>query len=301
MEKFNVLDLKNYSFNEFSQWGEDGVINKILEIINKTDSNRWCVEFGAWDGIYLSNTCNLIKNHNFSSVLIEADKNKYKELCNNFPSESVFKICRYVDFEGKNSLENILSETPIPKNFDFLSIDIDGCDYFIFDSLKDYRPKIICIEYNPTIPNEVEFTQDKNFSLNQGSSALSILNLAIQKNYFLAHVTYSNLIFVSNDFDELFENTKLDLDAHRNDKECKNFIFFGYDGSLISNKKEFHLRWHDLYFNVKEIQFLPKLLRKYKGSHNLVDKINFALFLLIKKPSVFFKKIISKFKKNNNE
>ena len=30
LKKFDTLDLKNYSSNKFSQWGEDGVIGKIF-------------------------------------------------------------------------------------------------------------------------------------------------------------------------------------------------------------------------------------------------------------------------------
>jgi hypothetical protein len=36
-----------------SQCGEDGIIQKIFEIIGC--ENRWCVEFGAWDGMKYSN------------------------------------------------------------------------------------------------------------------------------------------------------------------------------------------------------------------------------------------------------
>ncbi len=52
------------------------------------------------------------------------------------------------------------------KIFDFLSIDIDGCDYHIFEQLELFTPKIICIEFNHMIPNEVEFVQVKTLLLN---------------------------------------------------------------------------------------------------------------------------------------
>ena len=43
----------------------------------------------------------------------------------------IIKLNKFVDFKGENSLDKILQNTKIPTNFDFLSIDIDGCDYFI--------------------------------------------------------------------------------------------------------------------------------------------------------------------------
>ena len=57
-KKIEFSNLKDYKYNLYSQNGEDGVIeeiNKRLDLDTKSDS-RWCVEFGAWDGIYLSNT-----------------------------------------------------------------------------------------------------------------------------------------------------------------------------------------------------------------------------------------------------
>ena len=48
-----------------------------------------------------------------------------------------------------------------------MSIDIDGNDYHIFQGLKVYRPKLILIEFNPTIPNEINFVQQKNVKINQ--------------------------------------------------------------------------------------------------------------------------------------
>nr|VFK13689.1 MAG: hypothetical protein BECKLPF1236A_GA0070988_100933 [Candidatus Kentron sp. LPFa]VFK29801.1 MAG: hypothetical protein BECKLPF1236C_GA0070990_100959 [Candidatus Kentron sp. LPFa] len=46
--------LLDFSHNVTSQTGEDGVIEKIFEIIEPT--NRWCIEFGAWDGKKFRNT-----------------------------------------------------------------------------------------------------------------------------------------------------------------------------------------------------------------------------------------------------
>ena len=73
---------------------------------------------------------NLIKNYKYKAVLIEGDKKYFKKLCKNFPQDEIIKINRLVSFDGQNKLDNLLKNTKIPKNFDFLSIDIDGCDYY---------------------------------------------------------------------------------------------------------------------------------------------------------------------------
>ncbi|MEL7343048.1 MAG: hypothetical protein AAGM67_21370 [Bacteroidota bacterium] len=64
---------EKFGRNEKSQGGEDGVLEKIFGLglhcnegilqDKESRSQYWCVEFGAWDGIYLSNAWNLIKKH----------------------------------------------------------------------------------------------------------------------------------------------------------------------------------------------------------------------------------------------
>ena len=177
--------LNEYSEKIYSQFGEDGLIKEILNRIESKNLDKWCVEFGARDGISDSNAHNLIKNHGYKAVLIEGDKKYFKKLCKNFVSDKIIKLNKFIDFHGDDSLDNVLKKTEIPQNFDFLSIDIDGCDYFIFESVELYRPKIVCIEFNHLIPNEVEFIQEKNFNIKQGTSALSLINLAKNKDYLL--------------------------------------------------------------------------------------------------------------------
>ena len=51
----------------------------------------------------------------------------------------------------------IFLKSPIPKDFDLMSIDVDGNDYHIFHSLARYRPRLLVIEFNPDIPNDLVF------------------------------------------------------------------------------------------------------------------------------------------------
>ena len=75
--------LNEYSERIYSQFGEDGLIKEILNRIEFKNLNKWCVEFGARDGISDSNTYNLIKNHNYKAVLIEGDEKYFKKLYRN--------------------------------------------------------------------------------------------------------------------------------------------------------------------------------------------------------------------------
>ena len=168
--------LHDFAKNVTSQYGEDGIIEKVLETV--TDNDNWCVEFGAWDGKLFSNTYNLINNKDYSAVLIEADSRKFRDLLTTYKKNSkVIPLNAFVGFEKESSLDALLEPTDIPVNFDFLSIDIDGNDYHVWQAVQNYKPKVVCIEYNPTISNKVDFVQEPDIEINQGSSLLLLINL----------------------------------------------------------------------------------------------------------------------------
>ena len=262
-----------FAHNVYSQYGEDGIIEKLLAKLPNKDG--WCVEFGAWDGIHLSNTFNLIKNQAYRSILIEANTKKFQVLQNNLAPFEAILVNEFVTFEGDNTLDKILGRTPIPKNFDFLSIDIDGNDFWILDSLLEFKPKLICIEYNPSIPNDVEYVQPRDFSVQKGSSALSIYNLAKQKGYELVVTTPCNLLFASKEYFDHFQVTDNRLSTLRNDADCRVSAFVGYDGTIILSRP-IHFFWHDFNTTNQELQILPKYLRRFPSDYSLIQKIFFA-------------------------
>ena len=220
--------LSDYKKNIYSQGGEDGVIDKIFEIIHKWDN--WCVEFGAADGEYLSNTKNLIQNKGYSAVLIEGDKKEYNNLEKYYYSKNnVIAINKYIDITN-NSIDKILEKIPIPINFDFLSIDIDGNDYYIWESLNNYKPKVVCIEFNPTIPNEVHFVQPYDPKVNQGTSLLPLIELAERKGYKLVSILSINAFFVKEEYYHLFGIQDNSLVTLRKDLKAVTYLFSGFDG-----------------------------------------------------------------------
>ncbi len=184
-----------FAKNIYTQNGEDGIIEQLFKDL-EIDSGV-VVEFGAWDGVYLSNVYNLWKNRNFKAILIEDDKNKVKELekisknINRVESVNAFVS---PDKNDTNSIDNILSRSSFTINndtFALMSIDIDSCDYYIFESIERFLPKVIIIETNSEKTDEF-VTHDK------GCSLVSVNKLAVSKNYTLVCHT-GNAIFVRND------------------------------------------------------------------------------------------------------
>ena len=74
-----IVGLNKYSRQQYSQYGEDGMIQEALESVG-SPRNGFFVDVGSWDGIYLSNVYRLILESNFSGVCIEANTEKFKEL-----------------------------------------------------------------------------------------------------------------------------------------------------------------------------------------------------------------------------
>jgi hypothetical protein len=256
MENTSANWLNGFRFNITSQSGEDGILEKVFELTPMR--NNWCVEFGAWDGKHFSNTYNLLQNKGWKGILIEANRRKYNELTNRYRNNnSVYLINKFVDYDGYNSLDNILKNCEIPSDFDFLSIDIDGNDYHVWDSIKKYHPKVVIIEFNPTIPNDIEFVQKKDPNINHGSSILSLVKLGKEKGYELICSTISNLIFIT----EEYYNR---LNLHDNSIEFINpqkiapRIFQLYDGTLVLTEK-FNLVWSpSIKVGEFDLQVIPK-------------------------------------------
>jgi len=246
-----------------SQFGEDGILQKVFEVIGT--QNKCCVEFGAWNGKHLSNTYNFIYNKEWKGILIEGNKKRSLNARETFKKKgNVELINKFVDFEGINTLDNIFNGTNISKDFDLLSVDIDGNDYHVWDSLKDYFPRVVIIEFNPTIDNDVEFIQPKDMKINQGSSAKSLVELRKKKGYELVSVTRCNLIFVRKELFKPFgikDNSLTQLRVEP--KEYKMRLFQLYDGTLLLNGCN-KLLWNGKKINYEDLQVLSKNKRVFK-------------------------------------
>jgi hypothetical protein len=270
--------LLDYASNTHSQAGEDGVIAKILSLFPEAD--RWCVEFGAWDGLFLSNVRRLIEEEGYSAILIEGDKKKFESLLNNYAdNNNVATVNAFVGFHAEDGLDKILSSYSIPKNFDFLSIDVDGNDYHIWKAIKEYRPKAVCVEYNPTIPSEVYFVQTPDPGINQGCSLLALDELARSKGYELVSVLRYNAFFVDQTYFAKFEISNNQPDVMRKDLSAITWFFLGYDGSVhLAGSKQ--MPWHRINIDDQKLQILPRILRSYPGNYSTYQKL---LFRFLKK------------------
>jgi hypothetical protein len=193
-----MLDLLDFRKNFFSFEGEDGIIQEIFRILDIKEGT-FC-EFGAWDGIHGSNT-RLLLEKNWKGVFIESDRTRYIQCCENTRvfGDRIICLNNVVSHtDDAQTLDSILKDTFLPTDFDLLSIDIDSSDYQVWDSLQNYKPKLVIIEIDSTHDEFRESIYDvKN---NITTSFRSMLNLGIKKHYRLLCST-GNMFFIRNDIE----------------------------------------------------------------------------------------------------
>jgi hypothetical protein len=292
-----MLNLHDFKKNIYSQFGEDGILSELVQRLPQEHLNFTAIEFGAWDGIHLSNIANLVKNHNFRGCFIEADKKRFEDLEKNYPKNHIL-VNKFVTTSGNGSLDFIFTEHNLERDPDILSIDIDGNDLNVWKSLKLFRPKIVIIEYNPTIPANVNYTQDDNFELKFGNSALSISLFAESMKYSLVGITDTNLIFLDCKY---LESLMVKIQIYSDDSMPNRnpvYLFSGYDGSLQLSGT-FYMPWHGLVIERKSLQVLPKIICKFPDDYSRWEKIIFRVFLIYRSGVRFaIRKIINRIQKS---
>ena len=243
----------------------------------------WAVEFGAADGLRLSTTRNLILKGGWSAILIECDPREFLKLAHNYSDRREVQCLnrRVVALPGHpDSIDAILGATAIPKCFELLSIDIDGNDYHVWDSLRGYVPRVVVIEFNPTIPSEVDYVQHNDGRLNQGCSLRALVRLAGTKAYELAAATAWNAVFVrAADFVSLGLGDN-SIERLRLESSSVTYLFFGQDGTaLLAGARR--LPWHEVELRESDVQVLPSLLRRYPPHYRGWERLLYRVWLRV--------------------
>lgn len=222
-----TYDLINYRWNVYSQFGEDGILAKLInDVLGEDFKYGMCVECGAWDGIQYSNT-RALYSKGWRSIQIEADKQKFEALRRAIaPYPEVVGVNARVSLEGDYRMDKLIDTFMMYPfvDVDVMVLDVDGDEYHIFKSMETIKPKILMVEVNPTFSLNVEFVQKPGDRI--GSSALSMCLLAAEKGYKLVCYNTVNCIFLRKD---LYERVNL---AH---KRYTDLVLLGsYESTHLS-------------------------------------------------------------------
>lgn len=194
--------LNKFEWQVFSQGGEDGIITEIFKRIGLTQ--RFFVEFGCGDGLYCNTALLILEGwHGF---WIESNKAFFKKAQEKFGGHVAIKNAVVTT----KNIERLLEENDVPQEFDFLSIDIDRNDYWIWKAIEDWHPRVVMIEYNATWPASmrwvIDYKPDAKWdgSFWFGASLKALEELGNEKGYKLVGCSFTgvNAFFVRADLVE---------------------------------------------------------------------------------------------------
>jgi hypothetical protein len=185
-------DIQDAEFSVFSQFGDDGIIQYLVHQINP--ANQTFIEFGT-QNYRESNTRFLLMNNNWKGLIIEGDPGCIESVKQE-PVYWKYDLTAVNHFIDKDNINRIFMENGFSGEIGLLSIDIDGNDYWIWESINSVDPVMVVAEYNGmfgpdyaiTIPYDPQFyrTTAHYSNLYWGCSLKALCLLAERKGYVLA-------------------------------------------------------------------------------------------------------------------
>jgi hypothetical protein len=170
-------DLESREKKILSQNGEDGVIEALFETIGVT--NRYFVEFGVGDATEC-NTAALLER-GWRGLMMDSQGISAN------PLASVKK-----EFITAENINDSFHKYGVPREFDLLSIDVDGNDFWIWAAIEA-RPRVVVIEYNSSVPPDqcraIVYDPTFEFACTDyfGASLLAFHELGRRKGYTLVY------------------------------------------------------------------------------------------------------------------
>ncbi len=196
--------LNRSEFKVFSQCGEDGIISEIFNRIGTT--NNFFVEFGVGIGLESNSAYLLLKG--WKGHWIEGSANSCKIINSIFADPIASKQLSLNNcFITPDNIEDLFKKAEVPTELDLLSIDIDGNDYWVWQAINNYRPRVVILEYNAIYPPECSWVMQYNpehvwdYTSHMGSSLKALEKLGEQKGYKLVGCSFAgvNAFFVRED------------------------------------------------------------------------------------------------------
>ncbi|MAD94411.1 MAG: hypothetical protein CML33_02830 [Rhodobacteraceae bacterium] len=146
---------QTWEFSGFSQNGEDGITDFLVGKIN--DPDRHFIEIGASTGVD-NNTAWLAIARGYSGLMIEGNR-RASDLSRYLMSRINPGVECHNIFVNKDNIHE-LQEMASSLCPDYLSLDIDGNDYYLMKEIFNcgFRPAVIAVEYNSAYGPENSLT-----------------------------------------------------------------------------------------------------------------------------------------------
>lgn len=143
-----------YEYGLLSQNGEDGIVRFIFSEIGF--ESRKLVEFGF--GATQCNSLRLILKENFQGLLMDGSGENCDLFNRAARGRGLGGVEAHRTFLTRETLNPTITEHGISGDIDFLSLDVDGNDYWLWEALDCVSPRLVCIEYNAGIGPDLSWT-----------------------------------------------------------------------------------------------------------------------------------------------
>jgi hypothetical protein len=212
METLNSLE--DAEFKVSSQFGEDGIIEWLVERAQIPLASRSFIEFGVEDYAE-ANTRFLLQNRNWRGLLLDGGSAMEEEITRS-DFRWKYDLITKQAFITRENINALIGEAGFSGEVGLLSIDVDGNDYWIWEAIEVVQPILCVCEYNAifgdvyplSVPYDPAFFRTKaHFSnLYFGASIQALRLLGERKGYRFAGTTShgDNVFFVRNDYAERF-------------------------------------------------------------------------------------------------
>jgi hypothetical protein len=147
-----IGDASATGFRIFSQFEEDGIALALLASLGA--GPRLFVDIGAGDGVFASNCANLAINLGFHGLFIDANATlieRGRTFYANHPDTSLYPPAFAHANVTPATVNELIASAGITGEIDFLSIDIDGNDYWVWEALTVVEPRVVLIETHPEL------------------------------------------------------------------------------------------------------------------------------------------------------
>jgi hypothetical protein len=218
----NTIPLSQSEFRVFSQFGDDGIIQYVINRIHLRPEELRFIEFGV-ENYREANTRFLLLNDNWSGLVMDGSESHVSSI----RSEQIYwrnDLTALARFITRENIARIIEEAGFAGRVGLLSIDVDGNDYWIWEALTEVDPAIVIVEYNGifgsreavTIPYQADFVrQNAHYSyLYWGTSLPALRHLADKKGYAWigCNTAGNNAYFVRNEYASAFQLPVLPVD-----------------------------------------------------------------------------------------
>lgn len=199
--------LADVEFKVFSQWGDDGVIEWLVEYLSPLPQTF--IEFGV-ENYTEANTRFLLMNRNWRGLVIDGSEECIEQVKKSGIGWR-HDLTAHAGFITKDNIDGMFAAHGFSGEIGLLSVDIDGNDYWVWEAIQSVSPAIVVCEYcahfgdlHPvSVPYREDFVRHAAHSSGQyfGASIAAFISLAKRKGYTFMGTNSSgiNAFFVRND------------------------------------------------------------------------------------------------------